>query len=687
MDKITNDLNELVGYDRELKEAKNDISERREKKQRKKQHGELEKKEELKEMEVMTRIRDFPGLAKDVADIKSKMPKAEDGKLAKDGKKSAISRKNVPYIKSEEFIEDSDETTDDENPPQNNGANSVKGKSAASVSLGQDLLSASRRGKTQKLKTSKRLRSPSRSSESESSNSSRRANGFRNGSVEKDGSESSAGSANESSTKIRLKTPSKPSKPTKSISKQSPDIKASRSWEASNGRTVQRSEEIGSDEESAIGSSDEQKSQGSESLRENGELEKIQSLATNAPAVSNQTPFSPYKPPEGFDAATISFTPNSRIDDIFAPSNLEGKQIWHITAPGSVALSSLKKFSTESIIDGSSLLRYEDADYGLVPDTGDAKATPKTLLIPHLQDNMYKPAEAVITNTLHLQQFIKPRSHTTSAQNIADGASRPAHESRKTRNQQPEGLRMRYHAFGIPGSVLSDSSSEHEDSRIAKATQQPRFRLPDRSTGSAPSKKRKHAEINGDYPDIHNSPSKSKRRKDRSAHSESHEDISMDIDAPTAPTPYTIQKKHKVNVSEEAPTTITPSRKESEEARAKRRAEKHKAKLMQPFKVPRSASPVKPLINGNLQHDETDDIDGDDDVQGTAGATSKNHEAGITINGHPQEEDDDVIELPQPSASTMDQGETQEERRKRKEEKRKRKEEKRRRKEARVAGS
>ena len=621
-----------------------------------------------------------------MADIKSKMPKAEDGKLANDGKKSAISRKNVPDIKSAEFVGDSDETTDDENPPRNKGTKSVKGKSAASMSLGQDLLSASRRGKTQKPKTIKRLRSPSRSSESESSNSSRRADSIRNGLVEEDGSESSAESANESSTKIRLKTPPKPPKPAKSILKQSLDIKASRRWEASSGRTVQRSEEIGSDEESANGSSDEQKSQGSENVRENGEVEKIQSSATNAPAVSNQTPFSPYKPPQGFGAATISFTPNSRIDNIFAPSNLEGKQIWHITAPGSVALSSLKKFSTKSIIDGSSLLRYEDADYGLVPDTGDAKATPKTLLIPHLQDNMYKPAEAVIKNTLHLQQFIKPRSHTTSAQDIADGASSPAHDSRKTRNQQPEGLRMRYHAFGIPGSVLSDSSSEYEDSRIAKAPPQPQFRLPDRSTGSAPSKKRKHAEINGDYPDIHNSPSKSKRRKDRSAHSESHEDISMDTDAPIALTPNTIQKKHKANVSGEAPTTITPSRKESEEDRAKRRAEKHKSKLMQPFKVPRSASPVKPLINGNLEHDEINDIDGDDDdVQVTAGATCKNHEAAITVNRDPRE-DDDVIELPQPSASTNDQGETQEER-ERKEEKRRRKEEKRKRKEARVAGS
>lgn len=44
--------------------------------------------------------------------------------------------------------------------------------------------------------------------------------------------------------------------------------------------------------------------------------------------------------------------------------NLQGKQIWHITAPAGVSLSQLKDIAMDKALAGQSILNYKDTDYG-----------------------------------------------------------------------------------------------------------------------------------------------------------------------------------------------------------------------------------------------------------------------------------------------------------------------------------
>jgi hypothetical protein len=48
---------------------------------------------------------------------------------------------------------------------------------------------------------------------------------------------------------------------------------------------------------------------------------------------------------------------------------MEGKQIWYITAPASVPISSIQEMSLANIQNGNVVLSHNDNDYGIVQDS------------------------------------------------------------------------------------------------------------------------------------------------------------------------------------------------------------------------------------------------------------------------------------------------------------------------------
>ncbi|KAL8999638.1 MAG: hypothetical protein Q9169_001598 [Polycauliona sp. 2 TL-2023] len=168
-----------------------------------------------------------------------------------------------------------------------------------------------------------------------------------------------------------------------------------------------------------------------------------------------------YKAPAGFEAATITQTSSRDRQHSLHRLASNGKQIWYITAPASISVSLIKEVSTRQVAEGSSILSYKDAEYGLITEP-DTKHGENMLLVPSFENKDYRISEAPLERTLHLQQLIKrPASpHRDNA---------PAHATPKTHvktvRQQPEGLRMRYQPFG------DRSSSEDTD-------EAPRFKLP-----------------------------------------------------------------------------------------------------------------------------------------------------------------------------------------------------------------
>ena len=579
-------------------------------------------------------------------------------KMSSGVKVKTSSLKPLPTFKSEEFIEDSDEMSEDENPPPKHTVKSKQSEKAATVLSEKCVPPKTTKLEAQKLKKTETPSSPAQNSESECSLGSFDGNGIRSASRKRSTPGSGSKTEDGTPTATHPEATSKPRTAAKSILKPSSDTKASATKVPPRRSSVRWVGQEDSDEESPKSSSDgDRVQQGesgseSESLSESGEEREHGRMS--GPATPSQTPFPPYRAPIGFEAATISFTPESGIDEVFMPSNLESKQIWYITTPASVPINLVKQVSAQSITDGSCVLTHKSADYGLVPDAGDnAKGASKRLLIPQVQDNEYRPVEISIEKTLHLQQLIKLPSHVGTSPNAANSMQGPLEHSRKPPNEQPKGLKMRHHAFGIPGAFLSDSASDISNSESATSRQPPPSHLPDIATGPSPSKKRKRAELAGISPDAQGSPSKSKMRKDRSKISPRHEDIDMDINATIAPTTNPIKKTKHMNKADEvsALATVTLSKEEAKEDRAKRKAEKHKAKLLEPFNVSRSASPTdKALTNGNHMNGESVGIKGhagiiddDDDSQVTAGRariSQHNDAAAPLINGKSSKSED-----------------------------------------------
>jgi hypothetical protein len=78
-------------------------------------------------------------------------------------------------------------------------------------------------------------------------------------------------------------------------------------------------------------------------------------------------PIQPFRPPNRFETIT-DLAQNREIANIFRPANTRGKQIWWITAPQSVPISSLKEVALEKFVKGEAMITHEGKEYGFTTD-------------------------------------------------------------------------------------------------------------------------------------------------------------------------------------------------------------------------------------------------------------------------------------------------------------------------------
>ena len=232
-----------------------------------------------------------------------------------------------------------------------------------------------------------------------------------------------------------------------------------------------------------------------------------------------------FEPPPGFESASIVVHPSSQVMDMFSPTNLAGKEIWHIAAPSSVPISTIKDLSQKKILSRSSILSYKDSNYGLIPDSSINEA----LLLPSAEDNEYKSHNAATIQSFHLQQIVSLPYHAISPVKPSNQSVPPPQVYRRAPREQPKGLKMRYHPFGVVD--LSDNDLSLED--ISKV---PHFRVPG-AVEDTPLKKRKRPSIEHGAPSpaISSSKVKSKKAKVRQeATVDEHYDV-MDVDIADQP--------------------------------------------------------------------------------------------------------------------------------------------------------
>lgn len=186
-------------------------------------------------------------------------------------------------------------------------------------------------------------------------------------------------------------------------------------------------------------------------------------------------PSKAFRPPSGYTAIDSNLL---ATNGTMSEANLQGKQIWHITAPSKVPLSSLTELALSSISSGEPVVTHNNISYILGEDK--ASSAESTTLLAPLKDG-YKKLQPKVTRTLHLQQKIDlpnlsslQASQVTGSNAAGDVAQAPV----STVRPQPKGLRMRYKPPGFgkgrPGKIGSGSESGGEDEESGPTFQFPK---------------------------------------------------------------------------------------------------------------------------------------------------------------------------------------------------------------------
>lgn len=156
----------------------------------------------------------------------------------------------------------------------------------------------------------------------------------------------------------------------------------------------------------------------------------------------------------------------SKTHSILA-SNLQGKQIWHITAPSSLPISEIKTVELDAISNGSTVLTHKGSEYTISRDTSKTSTT-FSILLPGTEG--FSASEIPISQSLNLQQKIvlpkltSKQARTETGSEAAADVWRTATVNGEGPRPQPKGMRMRYKppGFGLGEPGLGSDDDEEE---------------------------------------------------------------------------------------------------------------------------------------------------------------------------------------------------------------------------------
>ena len=153
-------------------------------------------------------------------------------------------------------------------------------------------------------------------------------------------------------------------------------------------------------------------------------------------------PTKAYKPPQGFQFMQKSSTQPSDISQLL--SNLDGKQLWHITTPIGIPVSSIESLAMDAITSGEPVLTHKGTAYKLQENQLGSSEKQKSLLVPDKNGNVYRRHKVPVSRTYHLEQVVKiPQGDSFHANGSIDISALT-----KKPPKQPQHLQMRYKPFG-----------------------------------------------------------------------------------------------------------------------------------------------------------------------------------------------------------------------------------------------
>ncbi|KAL1959803.1 hypothetical protein VTO42DRAFT_948 [Malbranchea cinnamomea] len=282
-------------------------------------------------------------------------------------------------------------------------------------------------------------------------------------------------------------------------------------------------------------------------------------------------PAKPYTPPEGFQSRQKYPSKSSGISKSF--SNLSGKQIWHITAPAGVPLTSIQELALDVVATGQSVLTHKGVDYRLREDQLGSEKT-KILLVPDQDGKIYRRNPLPVVQTFHIEQIASVPNNATLT---AAGAESAIQKLTKPLPSKPKHLRMRYKPIGSIDGGPETVGSSSEESEMEDVT----FQVPKGSHLDRDVKKRKRTtdiDVSKSRlePDETGSKGELPRKKVKKAHADSQTDVSKaDRDRVRAPAS---DKEPDSCGSVEKEAEYKSSKKRKDETSQERRARKEDKK-------------------------------------------------------------------------------------------------------------
>lgn len=175
-----------------------------------------------------------------------------------------------------------------------------------------------------------------------------------------------------------------------------------------------------------------------------------------------------YVPPQGWSTTKAKATDfPSETNGMF--NDLEGKQLWHISAHSSMDISKLKSLNVSEALKGAPILEHKGVRYNLSQGhIGNA-----VVLLPAGTRNEYAPTSSSIAQSFQIQEFVPTSNgaalvngqHDNDDSTTATTFFATQTGQKKPPRQQPENLRPRYTPFGVqenttPGTLGNSTASD-----------------------------------------------------------------------------------------------------------------------------------------------------------------------------------------------------------------------------------
>lgn len=154
--------------------------------------------------------------------------------------------------------------------------------------------------------------------------------------------------------------------------------------------------------------------------------------------------------------------------------HLDGKQVWHISAPSSVDLTLIKELDVGAALRGESILTTNGISYGMQPSSDQAEV----LLLPNSNPVTYK-LETAVNRAFRLRQVAGGSTKASSDSPTEVETTGDLHFTaqlpgkKKEPRQQPPNLKYRYAPFGVDRATTEATSDvQLAESILLKAASQ-----------------------------------------------------------------------------------------------------------------------------------------------------------------------------------------------------------------------